>query len=304
MSKYLVVAFYHYTRIPDAPAFAGQHLAYCKGLGIRGRIYIAEEGINGTISGTEAACTTYMNALSADPLFSGIEFKADPCDAHVFTRMHCRYKKEIVNSGMGSSIDPLKKTGKHLHGKEFQELKAKEDVVLLDVRSNYETRLGKFKDAITLNIDNFREFPQHLPELEVYKNKKVVTYCTGGIKCEKASAFLLENGFKDVYQLHNGIVGYSKETGGKDFDGVLYVFDGRITVPVNEVNPEVISRCKRCGAAAARNLNCANVECNEQFVMCEACSDAMEGACSDTCQHAPGKRAYNGTGYYVKPPVE
>lgn len=122
------------------------------------------------------------------------------------------------------------------------------------------------------------------------KHKTVVTVCTGGIKCEKASAYLIKRGFKDVYQLHNGIIGYAKETGGKDFDGSLYVFDGRVSVPINTVNPTAIANCKHCGTPTLRNLNCANVECNEQFNMCEACSEKLEGACSPTCQQHPRKR--------------
>jgi UPF0176 protein len=303
---FLVLAYYHYTRIENPEELSAQHLTYCKSIGLRGRIYFAHEGINGTISGTRAACEQYMADLKVDPRFEKIEFKVDEVNEHAFTRMHVRPKKEIVHSGLRNpnDIDPTKETGKHLRGLEFLEFKDRDDVVILDVRSNYETRLGKFKDAVTLDIENFREFPSKLPELEKYKDKKVVTVCTGGIKCEKASALLLKEGFKDVYQLHNGIIGYAKETGGKDFEGVLYVFDGRVSVPVNEVNPTAIANCSKCGNPTTRNLNCANVECNEQFNMCQTCSEEMEGACSHTCKTHPRKRPYNGTGYYTRPPVE
>ncbi len=300
--NYLVLAYYHYTRIDDADTFAPQHLAYCKSLKIKGRIYIANEGINGTISGTRDACEQYMRNLVADPRFAKTEFKIDEVAAHAFQRMHCRYKTEIVHSGLRNPeiIDPTKQTGKHLKGEEFLKLKDQDDVIILDVRSNYETRLGKFKNAITLDIENFREFPEKIAELEKYKDKKIITCCTGGIKCEKASALLIKEGFSDVYQLHNGIIGYAKETGGKDFDGVLYVFDGRVSVPINEVNPTVISKCIRCGEPAPRNLNCANVECNDQFNMCETCANEMEGACSEACKAHPRKRVFNGTGYYTR----
>jgi UPF0176 protein len=220
--------------------------------------------------------------------------------------MHCRYKNEIVNSGLKEldDINPNEITGKHLKGNEFLALKDDEDVVVLDVRSNYETRIGKFKNAITLDIETFREFPSKLPELEKYKDKKVITYCTGGVKCEKASGFLMKNGFKDVYQLHDGIIGYSKDTGGKDFEGVLYVYDGRVTIPINTINPATIGHCKVCNEGTNRSLNCANVDCNEQFNMCEKCAVGLEGSCSETCKTAPGKRAYNGTGYYTRPVID
>ncbi|MES2381129.1 MAG: rhodanese-related sulfurtransferase [Bacteroidota bacterium] len=300
--NYLVLAYYNYTRIDDAEDMVAKHMAYCKSLKLRGRIYIAHEGINGTISGTREACEQYMKDLKADVRFSSTEFKIDEVAEHAFQRMHVRYKTEIVYSGLRDPkvIDPTKETGKHLKGQEFLDLKDQEDVIILDVRSNYETRLGKFKNAITLDIENFREFPEKIAELEQYRDKKIITCCTGGIKCEKASALLIKEGFKDVYQLHNGIIGYAKETGGKDFEGVLYVFDGRVSVPVNEINPTVISACKKCGGPAPRNLNCANVECNDQFNMCESCADEMEGACSDACKAHPRKRAYNGTGYYTR----
>ncbi|MFN4083852.1 MAG: rhodanese-related sulfurtransferase [Bacteroidia bacterium] len=302
-APYWVLAYYFYTNIADAEDFAYYHLKYCKQLGIRGRIYVSHEGINGSISGTPAQCQVYMSDLKEDPRFEGTEFKIDPANEHAFTRMHCRYKNEIVHSGL-RHLNPNLKTGKHLRGQEVQQMMQQDDVVLLDVRSNYETRLGRFKNAITLDIENFREFPEKVKELEHLKNKKVITYCTGGIKCEKASAYLLEQGFTDVYQMHNGIIGYANDTGGKDFEGVLYVFDGRVTVPINKVNPTLIAKCIKCGTPTDRNLNCANVYCNEQFNMCPDCSNKMEGCCSETCMNSDGKRPYNGTGFYAKPPVD
>jgi UPF0176 protein len=304
--NYLVLAYYYYTPIQNPEEFTAQHLKYCKEIGLRGRIYIAQEGINGTVSGTKEVCELYMNNLKADSRFSGVEFKIDEHSGHAFNRMHVRTKTEIVHSGLRDPnvIDPNKQTGKHLRGDEFLTLKDREDVVILDVRSNYETRLGKFKNSVTLDMENFREFPEKIAELEQYRDKTIVTCCTGGIKCEKASALLLKEGFKDVYQLHNGIIGYAKDTGGKDFDGVLYVFDGRVSVPVNEVNPTAIAACTRCGTATIRSLNCANVDCNEQFSMCEPCAEEMEGACSTECKVAPGKREYNGTGYYTRPALD
>jgi UPF0176 protein len=301
--KFWVLAFYYYTPIFDAEEFVIQHLSYCKQIGVKGRIYIAREGINGTISGTPQQINIYMDDLKSDPRFEGVSFKIDEFNHNAFNRIHVRLKNEIVHSGL-KNVSPIRRTGKHLHGKEFQEMQQRDDVVVVDVRSNYETRLGKFKNAVSFDIETFREFPDKVKELEQYKDKKIITYCTGGIKCEKASSYLLEKGFKDVYQLYDGIIGYAKETGGKDFDGVLYVFDGRVTVPVNEVNPTVISTCKKCQVPVARSLNCANVDCNEQFTMCELCAIEMEGCCSPECMEAPGKRVYNGTGFYARPVVE
>jgi UPF0176 protein len=181
-------------------------------------------------------------------------------------------------------------------------MKDDQDVVIVDVRSNYEHSIGRFKNAVTFDIENFRDFPAMINELAQYKNKKIVTYCTGGIKCEKASALLLHEGFENVYQLHGGIIKYGKEAGGEDFEGKCYVFDNRVAVDVNTVNPVVISTCRNCGANTSKMINCANPECNEHFTQCDACGEKLDGACSALCQEHPRKRDYDGTGYYVKVP--
>ena len=213
MGKYNTLLYYCYSTIDDAEQFAADHLTFCKDLGLAGRIIVATEGLNGTVSGTAESCKTYMDTLHADPRFATIDFKVDEVDTPSFIKMHVRAKSEIVHSGLRDPniINPQKQTGKHLEPKEFLAMKDADDVVILDVRSNYEHNLGKFKNAITLDIENFRDFPAKINELAQYRDKKIVTYCTGGIKCEKASALLLHEGFTDVYQLHGGIIKYGKE---------------------------------------------------------------------------------------------
>ncbi|RZL07410.1 MAG: rhodanese-related sulfurtransferase [Pedobacter sp.] len=288
----------------DAEQFAADHLQFCKSLDLVGRIIVAHEGLNGTVSGTEASCKVYMEAIHADERFSKTEFKIDKVPAPSFIKMHCRAKDEIVHSGLRdtSIIDPGKRTGKHLEPQEFLKMKDQDDVIILDVRSNYEHNLGKFKNAVTLDIENFRDFPSKINELAKYKDKKVLTYCTGGIKCEKASALLLHHGFNDVYQLHGGIIKYGKEAQGEDFEGKCYVFDNRIAVDVNSVNPTVVSTCFNCGTVTPKMINCANPECNEHITQCDVCGEELQGACSVGCSAHPRKRTYDGTGYYVKVP--
>jgi UPF0176 protein len=296
---YDILLYYCYTHIEDPELFREQHHLLCLELGLRGRIIVASEGLNGTISGLRADCERYMATVKADPRFADIDFKIEPYHKHSFAKLHVRVKPEIVHSDL-THINPRQRTGQHLSPSEFKQLKEQDDVVLLDVRSNYEHSVGRFKNALTLDIENFRDFPEKVKELEHLKNKKVITYCTGGIKCEKASAFLLENGFEDVYQLHGGIIKYALEEGGEDFEGKCYVFDGRIIADVNKVNPVVISRCHVCNTPSDRMVNCANPECNEHLPICEKCGHEMEGACSDTCKEHPRKRPYDGTGYYQK----
>jgi UPF0176 protein len=301
---YHILLYYCYTPIADPEQFAAEHLKFCKSLNLKGRIIVAEEGLNGALSGTVDECKIYMDALHADERFADIDFKIDEHPTHAFEKIFVRHKSEIVHSGLRdpNEIDPRRRTGVHIDGETFLKMKEDPDVVVLDVRSDYEHQVGHFKGALTLDIENFRDFPTKVEALKRdLKDKKIITYCTGGIKCEKASALLLERGFNDVYQLHGGIIKYAKETGGKDFDGVCYVFDGRVTVPVNEVNPSIVSTCHICGTLSTRMINCANPECNEHLPMCEACGWEMNGACSAGCKEHPRARTYDGTGYYIKP---
>ena len=296
---YSVLLYYCYAQITNPEEYREEHHLFCVENNIRGRIIISDEGLNGTVSGLIEDCEKYMAYIHADPRFSKTEFKIDYHDTHTFAKIHVRYKPEIVHSSL-RHLDPNVKTGKHLEPEEFKNMKDQEDVVILDVRSNYEHELGRFKNAITLDIDNFRDFPEKVKELEHLKNKKVLTYCTGGIKCENASAFLLEQGFEDVYQLHGGIIKYGMEAGGEDFEGKCYVFDNRIAVEVNSVNPTIVSKCHVCGTASDRMVNCANPSCNEHLAICEACGWELDGACSAERKEHPEKRPYDGTGYYQK----
>jgi len=298
MKPYRVLLYYCYTPIADPEAFREEHHLLCLRLNLLGRIIIAPEGLNGTVSGLTADCEAYMAAVKADPLFDSLDFKVEEQDTHTFQKLHVRVKTEIVHSDL--LVDPLKQTGVHLEPDEFRTLKNDPDVVLIDMRSNYEHSVGRFKGAITFEMENLRDLPDHMDEIAHLKQKKVITYCTGGIKCEKASAYLLSQGFENVYQLHGGIIKYGIEEGGEDFDGKCYVFDNRVAVDVNQVNPTVISTCHRCGTASDRMVNCASPACNNHIALCESCGLEQQGTCTDDCLTDPQLRAYDGTGYYSK----
>jgi UPF0176 protein len=298
--EYWVLLYYCYAPIQDPEAYREEHHLFCIENGILGRIIVAHEGLNGTVSGTKENCQKYMDYVLADERFKHTDFKVEKTNGHTFTKIHVRVKPEIVHSGL-LEIDPNRKTGIHLEPEEFKKMKNDEDIVILDARSNYEHELGKFKNAITLDIENFREFPEKVKEIyPLLEGKKIVTYCTGGIKCEKASAYLLEQGFQNVYQLHGGIIKYGLEAGGEDFEGKCYVFDNRIAVDVNKVNPVVLSHCYICGTACDRMVNCANPHCNNHLPICEKCGWEYQGACSTECKENEDIRPYDGTGYYQK----
>jgi UPF0176 protein len=217
-----------------------------------------------------------------------------------FYKLIVRAKQEIVALKSNKPLDPAAKTGAYIEPEEMREIlrQQPDDVVIIDTRSDYEFKVGRFKGAITVPIENFRELPAFFDELRKFEGKKLVTYCTGGIRCEKLTALMLEEGFEDVAQLHGGIIRYAHETGGEDFEGELYVFDDRVTVPVNAVNPTVIGECERCGAHTSKVINCANALCHKRTVICDACAEEFLGTCSDPCLHAPTRRPWNGLGVY------
>lgn len=299
--EYSILLYYCYAQIDDHEAYREEHHLFCIENNLRGRIIISPEGLNGTVSGKKADCEAYMAYVQSDARFADTEFKVEESDIQAFAKLHVRVKPEIVHSSL-RHINPRERTGTYVEPEEFKELlkQPDEDTIFLDVRSNYEHSVGRFKNAMTLDIDNFREFPERVKELDHLKNKKVVTYCTGGIKCEKASAYLLEQGFENVYQLHGGIIKYGIETGGEDFEGKCYVFDNRITADVNSVNPSIVSRCHITGVPTDRMVNCANPQCNAHIAMSEEAGWLMDGCCSDECRKSPARRPYDGTGYYQK----
>jgi UPF0176 protein len=256
-NQYKVILYYCYSEIEKPDEFRDQHHLLCLDLNLRGRIIIASEGLNGTVSGSAKEVDEYMKTVKSDPRFADIEFKEELVPDHTFKKLHVRVKDEIVHSSL-KEIDPTKKTGAYVEPDQLREMiKNQDDFVILDVRSNYEHKLGKFKNAVTLDIDNFRDFPDKINELEQYKGKKIVTYCT-------------------------------------------YVFDSRLAVDVNKVNPKVVSKCYVCDEPSDRMVNCANPTCNIHVPICEACGEEMEGACSVECKEHPEKRPYDGTGYYQK----
>lgn len=301
MKPYSVILYYNYTPIVDTEAYREKHHLFCLENSLLGRIIIAQEGLNGTVSGLTEDCNRYMKWLENDPLFAGtnFDFKVEEHETNAFAKLHVRVKNEIVNSDL--PVNPRERTGKHLEPADFKQmLKNDPDVVLVDMRSNYEHSVGRFKGAITFDMENLRELPDHVEEIAHLKDKKIITYCTGGIKCEKASAYLLERGFENVYQLHGGIIKYGLEEGGEDFDGKCYVFDNRVKTDVNSVNPTVVSKCHICETISDHMINCANPECNAHLPICPMCLLEMDGACSQKCKDHPRKRPYNVQGYYSK----
>jgi len=292
MSKpYRVLLYYKYVRIENPEEYARLHLAFCKALGVKGRILVAAEGINGTLSGTVDQTDAYMHAMHMDPRFATMEFKIDQADEHVFRKIFVRPRGEIVTMALEDDVDPNEVTGRRLSPEEFHAALQDEDVVVIDARNDYEYDLGHFRNAIRPDVKTFKEFPDWVREnLSHLKDKTILTYCTGGIRCEKFSGFLLKEGFSDVSQLHGGIINYSQDqqVRGKLFDGKCYVFDKRVAVPVNHTEgTTIISHCRHCGVPSDRYVNCGNLDCDTQFFCCEECEVPHRRSCSHECAEAP-----------------
>ncbi|MBH0167919.1 MULTISPECIES: rhodanese-related sulfurtransferase [Fictibacillus] len=289
-----VLLYYKYVPIDDPESYKDEHLKFCKDLGLLGRIIVAPEGINGTVSGTYEQTQIYMDHLKADPRFEDIVFKIDEVEEHAFKKMFVRHKKELVTWRFEDDVDPNQLSGKRLSPKEFYEALQDEDVIVIDGRNDYEYEIGHFRGAIRPDVKASRDFPKWVREnISQFKDKKVLTYCTGGIRCEKFSGFLLQEGFQDVSQLEGGIVTYGKddEVQGKLWDGKLYVFDERISVPVNRTEEDVvIATCYYCGKTEDRYVNCANPECNKQHVCCPECEVKHKRSCSKECLDHPRNR--------------
>lgn len=301
---YRILLYYNFTPIEAPQAIRDEHYTKCEELGLKGRILVATEGLNGTVSGLKGQTDAYMAWMAQHPLFHATEFKIDEHDKHAFLKLHVRVKNEIVRFNLPNAVQQYGTTP-YVEPAEFRQIlkeaQTNPDIVILDARSAYESKVGRFKGAIAFDIDTFRELPDKKAEIEKFKGKKVYTYCTGGIKCEKISGWLKEElGLDEVYQLHGGIVRYAKETGGEDFEGQCYVFDQRVVVPVNSVNPTVVGHCSVCGTEAEKMINCANAECNAHILMCESCFHELEGCCSKSCMHGSHRREFNEDGYFLR----
>lgn len=287
---YQVLLYYRYVPLPDAEDYTERHRELCTRLGLRGRILIGHEGINGTVSGETTATEAYMETMRADPLTAEMVFKVDPAERHVFPKLSVKFRKEIVTLGLPGEedIDPNTLSGERLSPREFLAAMSDPEAVLIDGRNLYETDLGRFKGALCPPIENFRDFPGWLHEhADELRGKKLLTYCTGGIRCEKLSGYLRREGFDRVYQLDGGIVSYGKdpEVRGRDFEGLCYVFDKRIGVEVNHTETRrVISHCRHCGVEEPHYGNCRLHACNAQIFVCPSCRERFGLYCGESCR--------------------
>jgi UPF0176 protein len=288
---YEVILYYKFQPITDPERFCKNHKQFCKELGVKGRIYISGEGINGTLGGTLEQVQKYKNHLAAMEGFEAIDFKTDSSDYIPFAKLICKTRDEIV--ALNEEANPAG-GGQYLEPDEWKQMmESDQEYVMIDVRNDYESKIGHFEGALTPEVENFYEFPEWLDNLKVDKDKKVLMYCTGGIRCEKFSVLMKERGWDDVNQLQGGILRYGNEEDGVHFKGKCFVFDDRLVVPVNERDMQPIAECEITGKPADTYINCANMQCNKLFVCSEEGARQMEGCCSEECRQSEYKRPFD-----------
>ena len=229
--EFLNVAGYKFEPLENLDSLIPEFQNKCDQLGLKGSVYLSPNGINFSIAGTKKNIDTYIEFMEEDSRFRDIPLKKTFSETQPFRRMKVRLKKEIISLGR-DDIDPRELTGDYISPRElFEMYETKEDVIVLDTRNEYETRVGLFENAVDLQLDTFRDFPSAIETLpEEYKDKQIVMYCTGGIRCEKASAVMMKAGFSDVKQLEGGVLDYFKETGGAYWNGDCFVFDERVAL--------------------------------------------------------------------------
>jgi UPF0176 protein len=289
--NYKVLLFYKYADVYDPQRFVEEHLNWCMANDIKGRVFFAKEGVNGTVSGLVENIEKYKIHLRGFPEFSDIWFKEDEANEHAFRKMHVRLKNEIVHGDLENVS--IEHGGKRLSPEELLKFyEDGKDFVIVDARNWYESKIGKFRNAIVPQMKNFREWKKVADEeLSKYKNRTVVTYCTGGIRCEKASTYLVENGFNDVYQLDGGIFNFVKKFPDTYWEGGMFVFDeGRVVNPNSKKDLKHIAKCYFCGKLTSYYINCHNMDCDKIIVSCHEYKVINEYCYSDECRVSKNKR--------------
>ena len=290
------LSFYRYHTIQNPQFFRDQLWKGLQELGVYGRIYVAHEGINAQVSVPTDHFDALKNYLYSFDWMHQMRLNiAVDDDGKGFWVLKIKVRDKIVADGIDDPNFDVNKTGQYLDAANFNELAAKPGTVVIDMRNHYEYEVGHFENAIEIPSDTFREqLPMAVDMMQGNEDKNIIMYCTGGIRCEKASAYMLHHGFKNVFHVEGGIINYVnqvKEQGlDQKFIGKNFVFDDRLGERVTE---DIIAKCHQCGKPADTHTNCANEACHLLFIQCEACKAQYEGCCSPACQdfiHLPAEQ--------------
>ena len=284
--KRKTVSFYRYVIINSTSDLRDELYESWKNLGVLGRIYLAHEGVNAQLSIPEHNWDEFVNKVHSNPLFIDMPFKiAVEDDGQSFFKLTIKIRKQIVADGLEIDEYDVTNVGKHLDAKAWNDA-LENGATVVDMRNHYESEIGKFKGAICPDVETFKEeLPEVKKMLEGKEDEQILLYCTGGIRCEKTSAYLKHYGFTDVNQLHGGIIDYARqlnnnETLSNNFEGKNFVFDERRG---ERISDDVISSCHQCGEPFDTHVNCQNVNCNLLFLQCDSCKEKYENCCSVDC---------------------
>ena len=284
--KRTTLSFYRYIKIENPEELRIQLLREWGELGVFGRIYLAYEGVNAQLSVPESNFEKFKLQLDSVSYLKDMPLKiAIEDDGKSFYQLTIKVRPKIVADGLDDASFDTSNVGKHLSAVEFNEALEDPNVVVVDVRNHYESEVGHFENALLPDADTFKEeLPMIVDMLQDKKDKKILLYCTGGIRCEKASAYLKHKGFVDVNQLFGGIISYAREVQElgleSKFKGKNFVFDARLGERISE---EIISHCHQCGKPSDRHINCANDACHLLFIQCESCAKEFENCCTNDC---------------------
>ncbi len=283
----LTLSFYAYANIEDPKKFRDELFLAWNALEALGRIYVAKEGINAQMSVPAENFEAFRDTLEVYPFMQGIRLNvAVEHDDHSFLKLTIKVRHKIVADGLNDETFDVTNKGVHLNAKAFNEILEDPNTIVVDFRNHYESEVGHFKGAITPDVETFREsLPIINEQLKDFKeDKNLVMYCTGGIRCEKASAYFKHQGFKNVYQLEGGIINYAKQIKEEGleskFIGKNFVFDHRLG---ERITDDIIAQCHQCGKPCDTHTNCANDGCHLLFIQCEECAERMENCCSTEC---------------------
>lgn len=285
MNIYKIILFYKYIDIENPEQIKEWLKATCSSLKLKGRVLLAHEGINGTLGGPEKTINEFIAFMNTHSLFSSIDFKESFATGECFPKLIIKVRQEIVRLGIDPNHCKAAEGGKHLTPEQTHKLLEAnpENLFILDARNVFEARIGKFENAHVPPIEVFRDLPKYIDEHEeLFKDKQVLMYCTGGIRCERASAYLKSKGIaQEVYQLEGGIHRYVEEYPDGYFRGKNYVFDGRISMRVNN---DILTQCDNCSQPYDEYTNCVNARCNAFCILCPQCLEKLENTCSVACR--------------------
>jgi UPF0176 protein len=283
----LTLSFYAYAQIQNPTQFRNDLFLAWNPLGVLGRIYVAHEGINAQLSLPADNFYDFKDTVEAYDFMKDMRLNiAVEHDDHSFLKLTIKVRDKIVADGLNDETFDVTNIGIHLKAKEFNEILENPNTIVVDFRNHYESEIGYFKGAITPDVDTFREsLPIINEQLQEFKeDKNLVMYCTGGIRCEKASAYFKHQGFKNVYQLEGGIINYAKQIKEENleskFIGKNFVFDHRLG---ERITDDIVSQCHQCGAPCDVHTNCFNEGCHLLFIQCDSCKEKMQGCCSVEC---------------------